>query len=97
MFSPGVFFGYVCYRSHRPVFVYGAFLENSLSQKVRARAPYGPWPIWALAHMGLGPYGPWPISPCKLHGVLFVALIPFGAVLKTPIVVIKEKWCWQYM
>jgi len=23
--------------------------------------PYGPWPIWALAHMGLGPYGPWPI------------------------------------
>ena len=23
--------------------------------------PFGPWPIWALAHLGPGPYGPWPI------------------------------------
>ena len=39
----------------------GAFSENMFAQQGRARGPYGPWPIWTLAHMGLGPYGPWPI------------------------------------
>ena len=44
----------------------GAFSGEVFAQQGRARGPgargpYGPWPIWALAHMGLGPYGPWPI------------------------------------
>ena len=42
-------------------FFQGAFFGEVFAQQGRARGPYGPWPIWALAHMGPGPYGPWPI------------------------------------
>ena len=42
---------------------YVKFLKYKTRFKYKnlGHSPYGPWPIWAKAHMGQGPYGPGPI------------------------------------
>ena len=35
--------------------------KTRFKYKNLGHSPYGPWPIWARAHMGQGPYGPGPI------------------------------------
>ena len=42
---------------------YVKFLKYKTRFKYKnlGHSPYGPWPIWAKAHMGQGPYGPRPI------------------------------------